>query len=113
MADDPTRGSPHRTRLAVHESPGLDCPPMAHGAVFFISDAHLGAAPPARETERTARLHDFLNSLHGRAEALFIVGDLFDFWFEYREAIPRRYFETLAQLRRLRDAGVEITYLNG
>ena len=86
---------------------------MAHGAVFFISDAHLGAAPPDREAARLARLHDFLNSLPGRAEALFIVGDLFDFWFEYRTAIPRRYFETLAILKRLRDAGLEITYLNG
>ena len=86
---------------------------MAHGAVFFISDAHLGAAPPDREADRTRRLHDFLNSLPGRAEALFIVGDLFDFWFEYRDAIPRRYFETLALLLRLREAGVEITYLNG
>ena len=86
---------------------------MAHGAVFFISDAHLGAAPPDREADRTARLHDFLNSLPGRAEALFIVGDLFDFWFEYRTTIPRRYFETLTLLTRLREAGVEITYLNG
>ncbi len=86
---------------------------MAHGAVFFISDAHLGAAPPDREADRTHRLHDFLNSLPGRAEALFIVGDLFDFWFEYREAIPRRYFETLAVLERLREAGVELFYLNG
>jgi UDP-2,3-diacylglucosamine hydrolase len=86
---------------------------MAHGAVFFISDAHLGAAPAAREVDRTARLHDFLNSLPGRAEALFIVGDLFDFWFEYREAIPRRYFETLTILRRLHEAGTEIVYLNG
>ena len=86
---------------------------MPHGAVFFISDAHLGAAPPDREAHRLARLHDFLNSLPGRADALFIVGDLFDFWFEYRTAIPRRAFETLAQLQRLREAGIEITYLNG
>jgi UDP-2,3-diacylglucosamine hydrolase len=86
---------------------------MAHGAVFFISDAHLGAAPPELEADRLARLHDFLNSLPGRADALFIVGDLFDFWFEYRTAIPRRYFDTLALLKRLCSSGIEITYLNG
>jgi len=86
---------------------------MAHGAVYFLSDAHLGAAPPEREADRVARLHDFLNSLPGRADALFIVGDLFDFWFEYRSAIPRRYFDTLAVLQRVREAGIEITYLNG
>jgi UDP-2,3-diacylglucosamine hydrolase len=86
---------------------------MPHGAVFFISDAHLGAAPPELEADRVARLHDFLNSLPGRAEALYIVGDLFDFWFEYRTAIPRHYFDTLSMLKRLRAAGLEITYLNG
>ena len=86
---------------------------MSHGAVYFLSDAHLGAAPAPQEADRVARLHDFLNSLPGRADALFIVGDLFDFWFEYRTAIPRRYFDTLAVLRRVREAGIEVTYLNG
>lgn len=81
--------------------------------MFFLSDAHLGAESKSREGAREARLHDFLNSLPGRASALYIVGDLFDFWFEYRTAIPRRHFATLAVLRRLRDAGVDITYLNG
>lgn len=82
-------------------------------AVYFISDAHLGAEPPAAEAGRAARLHRFLDTLPGRASRLVIVGDLFDFWFEYRSAIPRRGFETLAALRRLRDAGVAVDYLNG
>jgi len=82
-------------------------------AVYFFADAHLGADPRAQEAAREARLHEFLTSLAGRASALYIVGDLFDFWFEYRTAIPRRHFGTLAALRRLRDAGVRITYLNG
>jgi len=85
-----------------------------HGtSLFFVSDAHLGVHSAEREADRTARLHEFLNSLPGRAAALYIVGDLFDFWFEYRSAIPRRYFPTLAALERLRAAGVEIWYLNG
>jgi hypothetical protein len=66
-----------------------------------------------REGARTARLHDFLDSLPGRASSLYIMGDLFDFWFEYRTAIPRRHFGTLARLSKLRDAGVDIAYLNG
>jgi UDP-2,3-diacylglucosamine hydrolase len=82
-------------------------------SVFFLSDAHLGAHPRQEEAGREARLHQFLTSLPGRAAALYIVGDLFDFWFEYRTAIPRRHFPTLAALARLRDAGVAITYLNG
>ena len=82
-------------------------------AVYFVADAHLGAESREREAEREKRLHDFLNSLAGRASALYIVGDLFDFWFEYRTVIPRRHFATLATLRRLRQAGVALTYLNG
>jgi UDP-2,3-diacylglucosamine hydrolase len=80
---------------------------------YFLSDAHLGADPREEEAAREARLHHFLTSLRGTAASLFIVGDLFDFWFEYRTAIPRRHFATLAVLRDLRASGVAITYLNG
>jgi UDP-2,3-diacylglucosamine hydrolase len=86
---------------------------MSAEAAYFFSDAHLGTEPPRLEAARQSRLHDFLNALPGRASSLFIVGDLFDFWFEYRTAIPRRYFDTLCVLRRLREAGVDVTYLAG
>lgn len=86
---------------------------MRAATIVFISDAHLGAQPAEREAAREARLHSFLAALPGRAARLLIVGDLFDFWFEYRTAIPRRHFATLAQLRAVREAGVEITYLAG
>jgi UDP-2,3-diacylglucosamine hydrolase len=86
---------------------------MSPPAAYFLSDAHLGADSDASERAQRTRLHDFLNSLAGRASALYIVGDLFDFWFEYRSAIPRRLFSTLSVLERLRSSGLEITYLNG
>jgi UDP-2,3-diacylglucosamine hydrolase len=86
---------------------------MPADAVFFISDAHLGAEARAVEAAREQRLHEFLKSLPGRAAELYIVGDLFDFWFEYRTAIPRRHFGTLAVLRRLIEADIAITYLDG
>jgi UDP-2,3-diacylglucosamine hydrolase len=86
---------------------------MSSPAVVFLADAHLGAESVERESQRQERLHAFLELLPGRAAELFVVGDLFDFWFEYRSAIPRRPFPTLAALRRLHDAGVAITYVNG
>lgn len=86
---------------------------MSAGAAFFISDAHLGAEDDAAPDRREALLHDFLRSLPGRASALYVVGDLFDFWFEYATAIPRRHFRTIAALDALRRAGVEITLMNG
>ncbi len=86
---------------------------MHAGSVVFLSDAHLGAEAREREASREARLHSFLESLPGRASQLVIVGDLFDFWFEYRTAVPRRFFPTLAVLRRLRETGLDIQYLPG
>ena len=86
---------------------------MPARAAYFISDAHLGAEPKPREAPREARLIAFLNSLPGRARSLYIVGDLFDFWFEYGTTIPRRYFDLLATLRDVRRSGVEITCLAG
>jgi UDP-2,3-diacylglucosamine hydrolase len=86
---------------------------MPRDAVYFLSDAHLGAESPEREAGREARLVSFLDALHDRAAAVYIVGDLFDFWFEYRSAIPRRHFRVLCALGRLRDAGIPVTYLGG
>jgi UDP-2,3-diacylglucosamine hydrolase len=82
-------------------------------SVYFLADAHLGADPEPVEAPRRERLHRFLAGLAGRASALYVVGDLFDFWFEYAHAIPRRHFDTLRVLAELRSAGVEIHYLNG
>jgi UDP-2,3-diacylglucosamine hydrolase len=86
---------------------------MSAEAAYFFSDAHLGTDSPQVEAPRERRLHEFLKALPGRATSLYIVGDLFDFWFEYRTAIPRRPFETLCALRRVRAAGIEVTYLAG
>jgi len=86
---------------------------MSAEAVFFLSDAHLGAESKELEAAREQRLHRFLDSLPGRASALYIIGDLFDFWFEYRTVIPRRHFHTLAALERIRNAGIPIRYLGG
>ncbi len=82
-------------------------------SAVFMSDVHLGIDSPQQEAAREARLLDFLRSLPGRASALYIVGDLFEFWFEYATAIPRRYFALLRALAEVREAGVEITLMTG
>jgi len=86
---------------------------MPPDTAFFLSDAHLGAESKEREAARESHLHAFLASLPGRAGSLTIVGDLFDFWFEYGTTIPRRHFPTLCALGRVRAAGIPITYLGG
>src|SRR5262245_9693705 len=86
---------------------------MPKAAAVFISDAHLGSEPRHREAEREARLIRFLGALPDLTRSLYVVGDLFDFWFEYWTVIPRRYVELLSVLRRVREQGVQITCMAG
>ncbi len=81
-------------------------------AAYFISDAHLGIPIPGGE-EREAALLDFFREISPRAGRLFIVGDLFDFWIEYRRAIRPDYFPVLAALADLAGSGTEIHYCLG
>ncbi len=81
--------------------------------IYFISDIHLGLGAYAERHEREARLISFLDCIRSKCEVLYIVGDLFDYWFEYGTVLPRDFFRTLAALDRLRSSGVRIEYLMG
>ena len=82
-------------------------------SIYFISDAHLGAAPLEHEQEKLSKLITFLRGLRGRAPLLYIVGDLFDFWFEYRSTILKQHFSVLHELASLVESGTHIVYLAG
>ena len=79
---------------------------------YFLSDLHLGAYP-RNEKSSVPMLMDFLNHVAQTDGHLFIVGDLLDFWFEYRTVVPRYPFRLLAHLRSMVDRGCEITYIAG
>lgn len=81
--------------------------------VFFISDCHLGHDKSPAEGEREARVLRFLDARDPAADALVIVGDLFDFWFGYGRAIPCAGFAVLSRLFELRRAGMPITFVGG
>ncbi len=81
--------------------------------VFFLSDCHLGLDRTPAVREREARVVRFLDTLVPRTDALVIVGDLFDFWFAYRHAIPRGGFAVLSTLHALRRAGMPIAFVGG
>lgn len=81
---------------------------------FFFSDVHLGLGEPGRSREREHLLVRFLDALvEAEAERVYIVGDLFDYWFDYRTALPRGFTRTLGALARLADSGAEVEYLIG
>ena len=76
---------------------------------FIASDVHLGAVPRQTESEFIA----FLEHVGAHGRTLLLVGDLFDFWFEYGPVVPGRHFRVLAALRELVDAGIPVTLMGG
>lgn len=80
---------------------------------YFFSDAHLGMRHTKSERQKERNLLAFLDHVATSADRLFIVGDLFDFWFEYRTVIPRGYMRVLGALGNLRELGKEIHYIAG
>ena len=81
--------------------------------IYFISDVHLGADTYEAEETKRNRLLSFLRSLRGQTPLLYIVGDLFDFWFEYRSVILRQHYRVLYELSALAESGTRIVYLAG
>jgi len=81
--------------------------------VYFISDAHLGSHVFGDSLSREKRLVRWLDSIKEEAKALYLLGDIFDFWFEYKKAVPRGFTRFLGKLAELSDAGTEIHYFIG
>ena len=79
---------------------------------YFVTDVHLGLAV-ADPAEREERFVSFLNSLPADTKSLYLLGDIWDFWYEYRDVVPREGFRVLAALSRLVDEGVEVWFIPG
>ena len=82
-------------------------------SAFFVSDLHLGTLYRNANPRRAEWFEEFVHSLSGRASHLFLLGDLFEFWMEYRYYMPKEYFRILSALHELKRSGVEIHYLCG
>lgn len=83
--------------------------------VYFISDIHLGAPSlePSFEERRRKELLKFFNTVEREGSRLVIVGDLFDFWYEYKHVVPKKFFWLYSILRRLVDRGIAVDYIAG
>lgn len=82
-------------------------------AIYFLSDAHLGSDDPASEKVKLEKLFAFLEMVRRDGEKLYILGDLFDFWFEYKTAIPKQHLRVVFKLASLVEAGIPIHYITG
>ncbi|HJY62962.1 MAG TPA: UDP-2,3-diacylglucosamine diphosphatase [Ignavibacteria bacterium] len=80
---------------------------------YFFSDVHLGLKSSRDEKEKERKLIGFLEHIRSDAETIFIVGDLFDCWIEYRKVVPKGYFRTLAKLNEIAEQGIGIHFFSG
>lgn len=85
---------------------------MEKNLYYFVSDVHLGLEV-GDAVLRERKFASFLSSLPQNTKALYLLGDIFDFWYEYRNVIPRRFTRTLGALASLVDRGVEVYFFNG
>jgi UDP-2,3-diacylglucosamine hydrolase len=80
---------------------------------YFASDVHLGAGDElsSRRTERC--FVRWLDMVSADAEVIFLVGDIFDFWFEYNRVVPKGFVRTFGKLAELTDKGIKIVFITG
>ncbi len=81
--------------------------------VYFLSDAHLGSRAIEHGRTQERRLVNFLDSIKHKASAVYLLGDMFDFWYEFRTVVPKGYTRFLGKLSELTDLGVEVHFFTG
>jgi len=81
--------------------------------LYFASDFHLGTGSYANIREREARLVRWLDMIKADAAEVFLMGDVFDFWFEYKTVVPKGYIRFLGKLAELADAGIKLYLFKG
>lgn len=81
--------------------------------IYFTSDHHFGIPDRLKSLERERRFVRWIETIAPTAEEVYIMGDLFDFWFEYKKVIPKGYSLLLGALARLREEGIPVYYFKG
>jgi UDP-2,3-diacylglucosamine hydrolase len=86
---------------------------MSSGHVFFASDFHLGVPDHDQSLIREKKIVSWLESIENQAEEIFLMGDVFDFWFEYKTVVPKGYVRLLGKLAELTDKGIPVHIFRG
>lgn len=81
--------------------------------IYFVSDIHLGLEERSKDRIKEQLFIDFLDSIANSCETLYIVGDLFDYWFEYKRVMPKIFYRTISKFYDLRNRGIMIEYIMG
>jgi len=83
------------------------------GKIYFVSDVHLGAPALSNNRERELLFAKWLDSIRDDVAELYLMGDIFDFWFEYRKVVPRGFTRILGRLADLTDNGTPVHFFTG
>ncbi len=81
--------------------------------IYFASDFHLGSPNFDESLEREKKIVRWLKSIENNAQTIFLIGDIFDFWFEYKSTVPKGFTRLLGKLAELSDNGVQILFFTG
>ena len=81
--------------------------------IYFASDFHLGSPSHQESRKREDRIIRWLNAIESSCAELFLMGDIFDFWFEYREVVPKGFVRLQGKLASMTDAGIKIYFFKG
>ena len=81
--------------------------------IYFASDNHLGAPNKTESAKRERKFVNWLNLVKKDAAAIILLGDLFDFWFEYKSVVPKGFVRTLGKLAEISDAGIPVYFFTG
>lgn len=81
--------------------------------IYFASDLHLGVPNREKSLVREKLFVQWLDEIKNDAEAIYLVGDIFDFWFEYKKAVPKGYVRLLGKLAEISDSGIPIHIFTG
>lgn len=89
-------------------------PITLEGNIYIASDFHLGAPDKAESDKREKRIIKWLDAIKSDAKHLILLGDIFDFWFEYHDVVPRGHFRLLAKLAELHEQNnIQLYYFTG
>ena len=86
---------------------------MKRKKIYFASDFHLGSPNLNESKIREKKIISWLDSIEKDAKALYLLGDIFDFWFEYNKVVPKGFVRLLAKLAEFTDKGIDIHYIVG
>ncbi|GAA0890477.1 UDP-2,3-diacylglucosamine diphosphatase [Fulvivirga kasyanovii] len=81
--------------------------------IYFASDFHLGVPTKSKSLEREKKIVRWLDQIKADAHSIYLLGDIFDFWFEYKHAIPKGFIRLQGKLAELTDAGIPVIFFTG